>query len=66
MNQARRKRIENIFRNIHAISDFKWLNDLDSVKGLDVGDTYNNHQAATHFRRGKRKTCNNYARCEIF
>lgn len=56
MNEARRNRIENMFRNIHAVvknhrplSDFKWLNDLDSVKGLDVGDTYNNHQAATCF-----------------
>ena len=56
MNEAQRKRLENMFRNVHALvknhrplSDFKWLNELDKVKGHDVGDTYNNHQAAACF-----------------
>jgi hypothetical protein len=56
INEAQRRKIDNMFRNIHALvknhrplSDFMWLKDLDRVKGLDVSDTYNNHQAVVCF-----------------
>ena len=56
MNEHKRKQLELKFRNIHAvikhnrpISDFMWLNQLDIAKGLDHGDTYNNHMAGTNF-----------------
>ena len=56
LNESRRKQIELKFRNIHAlvkhnrpISDFTWLNELDEVKGLQHGNTYNNRSAGTLF-----------------
>ena len=43
------ERITRQFRNVHALaknnrpfSDFKWMNDLDRAKGLDVQDRYDN------------------------
>ena len=49
MNIADEERITRLFRNAHALaknnrpySDFKWMNDLDRAKGLDVQDRYDN------------------------
>ena len=56
LHEHNRKELEFKFRNIHALvknnrplSDFTWLNKLDSVKGFQQSSTYNNRQAGTQF-----------------
>ncbi|KAJ8303781.1 hypothetical protein KUTeg_018704 [Tegillarca granosa] len=46
-------RLRYLVRNVHAVikgnrplTDFNWLCELDKAKGLDLGDTYLNSQAA--------------------
>ena len=56
LNQANRQRMCYLFRNAHAVakqnrpmSDYNWLCDLDAAKGVDIGETYKNGQAALKF-----------------
>ena len=56
LHQANRHRIAVLFRNAHAVikqnkalTDYKWLCDLDRAKGVDVGNTYLNEKAALNF-----------------
>ncbi|KAK3087423.1 hypothetical protein FSP39_005727 [Pinctada imbricata] len=51
LHEHNRKELEFKFRNVHALvknnrplSDFTWLNKLDSVKGFQQSSTYNNRQ----------------------
>ena len=56
LNQHIIVKLDKMFRNCHAlviknrpISDFSWLCDLDDMKGLDLGLTYRNTNAAKLF-----------------
>ena len=56
LHVANRHRIAVLFRNAHAVikqnkalTDYKWLCELDRAKGIDVGKTYLNEKAALNF-----------------
>ena len=56
LNAAVVDKLSKMFRNCHAlviknrpISDFDWLCDLDDMKGLNLGQTYRNNEAAKMF-----------------
>ena len=62
------EKIEIKFRTAHALAkksrpftDFNWMCDLDSKKGLDVGATYRNDKQA-QIRTAKVQVCN-FALC---
>src|SRR5215469_14452004 len=49
-------KLEKLFRNAHALakkarpfSDFTWMCQLDKIKRLDVGSTYQNDKACAEF-----------------
>ena len=56
LNAAVVDKLSKMFRTCHAmiiknrpISDFGWLCELDVMKGLDLGETYRNSEAAKGF-----------------
>lgn len=56
LKHAEREKLRILFVNTHAIiknnrplRDFPWLCKLDILKGLDLGDTYQNQKAALDF-----------------
>ena len=56
MNKSVIDKLTVLFRNAHALSlagrpfsDFEWMCQLDTVKGLDIGKTYLNRKRAKEF-----------------
>ena len=56
MNQTKINQLCIKFRNVHALlkqkrpfSDFEWMNELDQLKGLDVGHEYGSDKSAATF-----------------
>ena len=56
MNKSVIDKLSVLFRNAHALSlagrpfsDFEWICQLDTVKGLDIGKTYLNCKRAKEF-----------------
>ncbi|XP_013379578.1 zinc finger protein 862 [Lingula anatina] len=58
LNKAHMEKLRLLFRNTHALAknrksflDYKWLCDLDEVKGLEPGKTYHNETACRTFTK---------------
>ena len=56
MNVAAVNRLKLLFRNAHAVArncrpytDYRWMTELDSAKGLDVGSAYRTDKSARKF-----------------
>ena len=56
LNKAQTDRLQKLFRSAHAIAkkgrpftDFEWMCELDTKKGVEIGETYHNRKQARNF-----------------